>query len=216
MADSQTIFRDPFFIRFQPPELGVGNGSIWMIHGWTGDENSMWIFSSILPSNHWLIAPRGILPTPEGGYGWTRVIRGQLTHFQDFLPAAQALLDYIPRFQTEFGGIQSPVHLIGFSQGAALAYVLAILKPDVFRRVACMAGFLPSGAEQWIKTGQFSRNRFFIAHGNQDEIIAFSHGHHAATVVEKMGAETTFCEDNIGHKLSKACFASLEDFFQKD
>src|SRR5512143_3327901 len=41
-----------------------------MLHGWTGDENSMWVFASRLPENCWLVAPRAPYLSPLGGFSW--------------------------------------------------------------------------------------------------------------------------------------------------
>ena len=29
-----------------------------LLHGWTGDENSMWVFARGLSPNYWIVAPR--------------------------------------------------------------------------------------------------------------------------------------------------------------
>src|SRR5512138_3416920 len=43
-----------------------------LIHGLTGDENSMWVFARDLPSQYWMIAPRAPHSSQmdQGGYSW--------------------------------------------------------------------------------------------------------------------------------------------------
>ena len=111
-----------------------------LLHGWTGDENSMWIFTPRLPENYIIISPRGIFQTPLGGYGWKEnSIKGWST-MNDFQPAMHALIDLIDSLG--FPGNQSKrFNVMGFSQGAALAYSLALTYPE---RVDKLAGNLVS------------------------------------------------------------------------
>ncbi len=41
-----------------------------LLHGWTGDENSMWIFARNFPADMWIAAPRALYPAEGGGYSW--------------------------------------------------------------------------------------------------------------------------------------------------
>ncbi len=47
-----------------PPRLML------LIHGLTGDENSMWVFARNLPANYWILAPRAPYAAEQGGYSW--------------------------------------------------------------------------------------------------------------------------------------------------
>src|SRR5512135_2470515 len=43
-----------------------------LIHGLTGDENSMWVFARDLPASYWIVAPRApyAAQMEQGGYSW--------------------------------------------------------------------------------------------------------------------------------------------------
>ena len=41
-----------------------------LIHGWTGDENSMWIFTRGLSPDYWMMAPRAPHPAEPSGFSW--------------------------------------------------------------------------------------------------------------------------------------------------
>ena len=43
-----------------------------LIHGLTGDENSMWVFARNLPPEYWMAAPRAphASQMAQGGYSW--------------------------------------------------------------------------------------------------------------------------------------------------
>ena len=61
---------DGWVLRQRTPEGPGPHPLMLLLHGWTGDENAMWIFANRLPKNVLLVAPRGIYPTALGGYSW--------------------------------------------------------------------------------------------------------------------------------------------------
>src|SRR5512133_4087247 len=117
-----------------------------LLHGWTGDENVMWIFAPRLPKQALLVAPRALHPTPLGGYGWHPHRSQKWATVGDFQPAVEAVLGLIEQLQGKFP-IEAPadrlamVSLVGFSQGAALSYTLALLHPERVKTVGGLAGF---------------------------------------------------------------------------
>lgn len=73
-----------------PP--GEGQHPVFvMLHGWTGDENSMWIFAPRLPADAILLAPRGLYESPLGGYSWYPKIDRLWPRIEDFDEAIAGL-----------------------------------------------------------------------------------------------------------------------------
>ncbi len=48
---------DHWIIRVREPESTGSYPVILLLHGWTGDENAMWVFANRLPRNSLLISP---------------------------------------------------------------------------------------------------------------------------------------------------------------
>ena len=186
---------------------------ILMLHGWTGDENSMWVFAPRLPKNALLIAPRGLFSSPSGGYSWHPAIKGRWPWINDFLPAAEKLFEVISRKNFPIGNFSS-FHLLGFSQGAALAYSMAILHPERINGLAGLSGFLPEGTTTRLSANRLNGLPVFIAHGTGDDLVPVDRARAAVAQIEQAGAQVTYCEDDVGHKLSAKCFHGLEAFYQ--
>lgn len=181
-----------------------------LIHGWMGDENSMGVLARNLPSEIAVLSPRGIFAVPEGGYSWREIRTGTwgLASLVDFRPAADALIGFLDDWAatTDLDGNQ--FDLMGFSQGAAMVYTLALLYPQRIRRMAALSGFVPEGGTIPDLTGK----PVFISHGRQDEMIPVERSRQAAAQFEKAGALVTYCESDTGHKVSKECLKALELF----
>jgi len=186
-----------------------------LLHGWTGDENSMWVFARKFPENYWVTAPRGLYPAEGGGYSW-RVprpeTRGLPTLF-DLKPAADALVRLVDALSSSWGIDASQFDLVGFSQGGALVNAVTLLYPHRIRRAAVLAGFMPGEAETLIARQVLDSKPFFVAHGTQDELVPVARAQENIKLLEQAGANVTFCEADVGHKVSAGCLQGLESFF---
>ena len=117
-----------------------------LIHGFTGDESSMWVFTNQL-TDHWLlIAPRAPYPSKGadlGGYSWVNQSVQSWPVFQDFLPSVavlDGLLDGLAEHYQEADF--NRIYVAGFSQGAAMSAVYAAAQPKRVVRLAMLSGFL--------------------------------------------------------------------------
>ncbi len=187
---------------------------ILLLHGWTGDENAMWVFASRLPKDALLVAPRGLYNTPMGGYGWHSHTVGTWPWVDDFLPAIESLNGLLTSGNFS-GGDLTRLSIVGFSQGAALSFAYIMLYPYMVNSVAGLSGFLPQGAEALARNKPLQDKSIFIAHGNQDNLVPVSKARQAVEILKFAGAKVTYCEDDVGHKLSANCFYGLESFFKK-
>ncbi len=188
-----------------------------MIHGLTGDENSMWVFARNLPSDYWIVAPRAPYTAETGGYSW------RLPQFEnmnrvslDLLrSAAESLIHLVDEYSASVGrqADAATFDVMGFSQGAAMSNVLAFLYPQRIRKTAILAGFVPSGLEELVTQRPLQGKPFFVTHGTKDEMVGVDQAHASVKVLEQAGANVTYCEDDVAHKVSVNCLRALKDFF---
>lgn len=205
---------DNWVMRLHRPE-GTGPFPILlMLHGCTGDENSMWVFAPRFLKNALMIAPRGIYTTKGSGYSWHPEISRPWPWVNDFIPTVEKLFDTISRKNIPDGDF-SELHIVGFSQGAALAYTMAILYPERIASLAGLSGFLPDGASALMGTERLKGLPIFITHGTQDDLVPVERARMSVDILQKSGAIVTYCEDNVGHKLSTKCFRGLEAFYER-
>ena len=188
-----------------------------LIHGLTGDENSMWVFARNLSPGYLMVAPRASHPSGMdlGGYSWRppdsdAEDRPGLEQLRD---SAEALIRLVDEYAASVGLNADVFDLMGFSQGGAMASVLAFLYPRRIGKVAILAGFVPGGLEELVSHRPLERKPIFIAHGTKDETVPIERARAAIEILEQAGAQVTFCEDEVGHKVSASCLRALKDFF---
>jgi phospholipase/carboxylesterase len=185
-----------------------------LIHGFTGDENSMWVFAHDLPSHYWIVAPRAPYRAEQGGYSWRPHQTSEMGRpsFNELQSSAEALIRLVDAYQASAGRAAGAFDVIGFSQGAAMSSLLAFLYPDRIRKLGILAGFVPSGVEELAAQRPLEGKLVFVAHGTKDETVPIDQARASIEVLEQAGAKVTYCEDNVGHKLSITCLRALRKF----
>ncbi len=220
-----TIYERGWVVRIQSPRSASKDGetgqpgaetrvparSLLLLHGWTGDETVMWIFTRGVPASYWIFAPRAPVQAPEGGYGWVLREDGwpRLDQFKD---VAGTLLASFRRWAVDRDAPQEPFDVMGFSQGAAMAYALAAYYPQQVNRIIALAGFLPNGETLPGSYRGLGGKKIYIAHGVKDETVPVQMAQQAVRNLQAVGAQVTYCESEVGHKLSINCLRGLETF----
>lgn len=184
-----------------------------LLHGHLGNEKSMWILTSRLPDSYIYIAPRAPVKTGEYQYSWHE-ISPQWPDLDHYHGLAQKLLERVYSWCDDNNLECDQLDIMGFSQGAVMAYALAFLYPEKIGKVAALASFIPQSWKSEIDTISIESKSFFIAHGTEDEIIPIQKASKTADWLEENGADVTFCKADIGHKLSADCFKGLGKFFE--
>jgi phospholipase/carboxylesterase len=182
-----------------------------LLHGWTGDENSMWTFARDLPTTAWLIAPRAPY-VATSGYSW-RPMHPGLPRYDDLRPAAAMLTDLIDRWGIANAVDTGQLDLLGFSQGAAMCMTFALTYPARVGRFALLAGFPPPGVDRFTASRPLEGKPVFCAHGALDETVPVKYAQLAVQILEACGASVTYCEAQVGHKVGAECRRELASFF---
>jgi phospholipase/carboxylesterase len=216
-TEIRTIEVDDWVINLREPESGNLKQAILLLHGWTGDENSMWVFAPQLPSDALLISPRAPYPSSHdeaAGYSWRGPNKtGDWSSLDDYRPAVEGLNRMLQSMQNEHGHDLSHFSLVGFSQGAAVAYVYAILNPERVTRLAGLAGFMPDHNQREIEHRPLEGKAVFVAHGKKDEKVTLERAKNSVETLQNAGGLVTYCEADVGHKLGVNCFRELKTFF---
>jgi phospholipase/carboxylesterase len=213
-TDTQLITFQNWTLRVRPASRGTPR-LLLLLHGWTGDENSMWVFVRNFPADYWIVAPRAPHASQPSGYSWRplRARKADRPRLEDLQPAAEALISLADAYAAEGRIDVGQFDVIGFSQGAALTNTLALLYPGRVRRAGVLAGFVPMGSESLVAKRPLNNKPFFLAHGALDEMVQIEYARQSVQILERAGAQVTFCEDQVGHKVSAGCLRALEDFF---
>jgi len=188
----------------------TGGPLLVALHGLGGDERVMGIFDQAIPAEFTLVSPRapieiqpdqGFPSYVDSGYSWLPPQPGRAVERSDFEPAVDQVRRLIRAAIATHHTDRTRVFLMGFSQGAALSYVLSLLYPAEIAGVIALAGFLPAG--DWrTKQNAFPRHGYLIIHGADDRLVPVLHAHHARDVLQSLGAPVEYHAYPVGHKVA--------------
>lgn len=198
--------------RIALPETAAPWPAIVMVHGWLGNENVMMSFSSTAPDDTALFSPRGVYTAGPGGFGWFTEEPDE----EDVLNGARALESFILDLPRRHPIDRKRVTLMGFSQGAAVCAALWLHNPGIAERVALLAGFLPRPARAWATRGRLNGRSAFIAHGLNDTTVPVDQAQVMRDSLERAGAEVTYGEYLVGHKMNSQALRDLTAWLAGD
>lgn len=187
-----------------------------LLHGYTGDENSMTIFARNLPEDAIILQPRGPYSTSEGGYRWIASPQGLRASFVEFQGEIERLNSALTSWKRNLILPDTPLDVIGFSQGAVVAMIFTITFPALVRRAACLSGFIPEDTLTFVHGKPLDGKPIYMAHGTEDTTVPFQRAQKAETILTSLGAQITFCTGAVGHRISAGCFRGYSNFFRAD
>ena len=203
-------------LKIREPEVILNAPVAILLHGWTGDESSMWVFGNKLENKWLIIAPRAPFPTIDqdlGGYSWVDQSIKQWPTHQDFFPAVDYLSNQINTLTEKYPYANfSKINLIGFSQGAAMGFVFAGAKTLSIKKLVLLSGFLPEGHEGYVNPDQFRSVELFIGHGRLDEVVPVSKANEVKTRFDGSCETLVYCVSEVGHRLGSDCFNAFKKF----
>lgn len=207
------IEHDGWTLRIRRPASPGPHPVAFLLHGWKGTEDVMWVFANQLPDEVLIIAPRAPYLADEG-YSWVRERNAGFSDFHQFADAIQEMETLSRSLSQMYFGDFSRIHLMGFSQGAAACFSWAAAFPGRAASLAALAGFVPAGVSERLVNGGLKGIPVFMAHGTLDTTVPISMMRSAAQQIEAAGANLVVCEDEVGHKLSSNCMKSLGSFYK--
>ncbi len=185
-----------------------------LLHGYLGNENVAWILTKSIPKVYTILAPRAPIKLGPDQYSWHPIEPQWPGLFTTYKKLAREVLQRVDQWVLDQHLNVDTYDVMGFSQGAVMAYGLSFLFPERINKIAALAGFIPQSWQADLSNVSLSGESYFIAHGTQDETVPFEKAEQAAEFLKEKGAAVTFCEANTGHKFGANCFSSLGEFFR--
>jgi phospholipase/carboxylesterase len=191
------------------PAAGEPEGTLVLLHGRGADERDLFPLLDVLDPERRLrgLTPRGPLTLPPGGRHWYRLGGIPTPEPGTFWPSFEALDAFLD-------GLQTPLVLGGFSQGAVMSYALGLGRPPAKRPAALMplSGFMPSVDGLELDLSGLDGFPVAIAHGTFDEVIPVDYSRAARDVLAAAGADIAYQESPLGHTIDPAIIPALRGF----
>jgi len=108
-----------------------------------------------------------------------------------------------------------PVFLLGFSQGAGLAYMTGLNHPEAIKGIVCFGGRLPIDALGGLDWQAAKQLPVLIIHGETDEAVSFERGKASRDLLMEKGFRVTFLSHKGGHVLPENMLKKAADWMEE-
>ncbi len=193
--------------RVRLPEGQGPHPTLLMVHGLNGTEDVTWVFARNAGPEWLIISPRAPF-AGDNGYRWNKLASQNLevTDTQAYDAGLDALAHFIETLPAVYPVDRSRLVLLGFSQGAAMAYGYGT--SHAVAGIAALSGFIPPALAGNLP--KLAHLPILILHGGQDETIPIETARKNRDQLVAAGADVTYQEAQVGHKVSSGGMAELK------
>jgi phospholipase/carboxylesterase len=184
------------------------------MHGRGANENDLApLLHALDPDRRFVgILPRGPLSLPPGGAHWYVLREVGSPDRETFLQTYASLTEWVDGVLAEHAVAPERLVLGGFSQGAVMAYSLALAASRP-RPAAILAfsGFIPRVDGFELELESRAGLPVSISHGSLDPIIGVEFGREARRRLEEAGLAVRYREDAVPHTISPDALAQAKE-----
>jgi phospholipase/carboxylesterase len=172
------------------------------LHGRGSDEQDLLGLILGLDPRFRVFSVRAPYQYPLGGYTWFQMEHSLEFDILQVKQSAASLIATLDDIQQKYPIDSKKVFLFGFSMGAMMALLVALLQPSRFKGIVVHSGLLLKDEQLQYQTTQLSNLNFFIAHGTDDSVVPCSFGRKAQQWLLQTPAHVTYQEYSIPHTIS--------------
>lgn len=184
--------------------------AVVLLHGLGGDERNMIGVADHLPDDLHAFGVRAPFESNDG-YSWVSLSGRSRGGFRKGIDQLAAFVRRVPE---AYDVDPDRVGLFGFSQGAKAGLAALIDRPERYRWVAALNGYLPRSHDDPEEVEDARGKPVFIGVGENDDVIAPRYGEESAELLREAGLDVTFRTYPVGHRMSKQEFEDVSAWLE--
>jgi len=195
----------------EPKRSANGRSAVLMLlHGVGSNERKMLPLAEGSDPRLGIISVRGPVELGQDAYGWFHVAftaNGPVIEAAEAEASRCALLGFIATYQAAHN--VDDIYLMGFSQGAIMATVAALTKPQSVQGAVGLSGRFPKEfLEQIAAPEDLKKTALWIGHGIEDQKLPIHHGRATESLLRRTGAPFSYQEFPAGHEITSEMHSS--------
>lgn len=184
-----------------------------LLHGYGSNEQDLFELAPYLDRRLLVLSLRAPLPLGYGAYAWFEIAFTQEGIAVDPEQAEQSRLLLVKLIEDAVAGYDADparVVLVGFSQGATMAALVALTRPDLVVGAAILSGIVPDSLlDKTPAHTELAGRRFLVIHGTQDIVVPVAHGRATRALLERLPVDLIYREYPMGHTIGAETLRDL-------
>jgi phospholipase/carboxylesterase len=206
----------------RPHEQAKNPPTIIVLHGFGADEYDLLPIASHLDPSLLVISIQAPIELHWGGYAWYNLEQtpeGLRGDNPTRILSEESLIESLPEIVAKESGDLQNIFILGFSQGAAMAFSL-IGRHDLselrmkIHGVIILSGYVPDDVRAVIIHKDLSEIPFFISHGTYDELIPIQALENSTAILEHTGSKIFAKEYETGHGLTEETVSDIRNWMK--
>ena len=203
-----------------PAQATEAKRLLLLLHGVGGNELNILPVGEQLADAHTLVlSVRAPLVFGPAGFGFYQVdfSSGKPVFNQaQQLDGQRLLLRFMSEASIKYGVAAGQVYLLGFSQGAIMAYDIALTHPAQVRGVLSFSGrMLAESRQHHASAADIKKVYFFLSHGRHDDKLPAFYADEAIDFLKTLGIVPHYAAFEGGHEVSASGLAAAQQWLAK-
>ena len=199
MTAAITHFVSQHLDRIEP-----GQPVVVLLHGYGANEQDLPDLMSFLPELPWA-SLRAPISLGYGAFAWHAIATPLNPSLEDVEPATAAIWDWVD----EYLPADSPLVVLGFSQGGLMTTQLLRTRPERLAATVILSGFVFAGEQPGDATLKSIKPKVFYGRGGGDQIITREAVSALNTWLQVHTKAQTKTYEGLGHSIDNRVMADV-------
>ncbi|MDZ4663767.1 MAG: dienelactone hydrolase family protein [Bacteroidota bacterium] len=192
-----------------------------LLHGYGSSEGDLIEVAKTLDERFLTFSLRAPFKGKDVGYSWYELNfarNNEITsNYTELKESKAKILSFISNACKTYKADSAKVFLMGFSQGAIMAYDIALTNPTKIAGILALSGkMLEDTKTAKAETTSVAKLKFFIAHGKSDNVINIKEAEKATAFLKTNNIkEVTYKDYEMPHTLSGAELNDIKVWLKK-
>jgi len=191
-----------------PVKKTVKTPVLILLHGYGSNESDLFELAKTMDPRFITFSLRAPNDCKEQGYCWYELDRFPNGDFKYDYEQAKAsrtkILSFISNACKAYHLDSTQVFLLGFSQGTIMSYDIAMFSPQKIKGIVALSGrMMEESKQQKTNPEALAKLKFFVGHGNSDNMIKISEAEKAIAFLKEKGVtQLTYKTYEMPHSVS--------------
>ncbi len=217
-AQTPTIATNLTYLVNVPKQKTAKPPVVIVLHGYGANEKDLFDITKSFDDRFLSFSLRA--PYSKDGACWWYAIEWKndsiKTHnYTELKESEKQIFSFISQACKAYNADSNRVYIMGFSQGAIIAYDMLLRKPNKIKGILALSGKLLPQSKAIQTSLKPNENMCFIAHGRSDNVIKPIESEIASAYFKSLKAQVSFNSYEMPHSISGDELNDIKQFLKK-